>query len=387
MILSMILSYSGTLAFMTGDGIAYVNAETAASQSDEVSAQASDSDTAESAGSEGDEKSGASNGSADPKNGGDAKNDAGSNDSADSKDSGDSAGSNDGDTSTEDQSGESGDGASDDAADAEPEVITPEAEQVDVTHEDVATELREIEAEVIAAPVYTKDSEGNKKPSDAFKKARSFWKSLMGRKPDPAEDQDKAPVKVTVKGYLPKKATAEVQYIKLDEPKTHSETAQTYFELIIYDKDDNIFIPTEPLEVTVSGSAVKAAAADESSVMLYAFTPDPKRAKKYKKKYGKKYYAADVTVYRDGTGDDARRAYKTYSKKKTYKNGEDAVRYKEDKTGLKVNDDRDGLEFEYKFKQSSKVFRTGIARFLLSSQTAVKTLSASEGGTKAVSVK
>lgn len=259
--------------------------------------------------------------------------------------------------------------------DAAPVVTKPENKDSDTKIPEVTD--RTIKADAKEAELYVKGSDGKKKRSDDLKAALRFWYALMEREallPDDDSGTDR-PVEVTVEGKLPEDVSAKIKYIEFEEGGVYSEPAIASFELVLLDGEGNDYIPDDPVTVIVSGDRVADALDDDSHVVVYSYAENIRRAKQYKEKYGKSFYAADAVAYRDGDADDSRRVYEVYDSNKKYVDGEDAVRFAEDDSGLSVSSNDNAVEFEYAFDKNSP------ARFAVSEQISERTLEDKAGTT------
>jgi len=260
------------------------------------------------------------------------------------------------------------------SSDAQPEKSgdeTSDKEKQDNSGSDEETSApheRAVDAEVIEAPLYEKDKNGKEQASAALTYSRNWWFSLTGREADLSEDSGKArkaPASITIEGVLPDDVTAKAEYISFDEDSSYDETALLAIDVTLYDGDGNVYVSEKPVNILIYGKTVSDVLKTDKPLLVYSYAENAKREKELAKEFDKELYAADVLVYRDGSGSDDLLAYETYDADKEYKDGEDAVRYAEDKGGLAVTDD-DALVFEYDPDRNDSAESS--AHFMLSAQ-------------------
>ncbi len=193
----------------------------------------------------------------------------------------------------------------------EPEISGDETVYEEEIPEEAGIELREVKAELVPEVLYdSKEDWKEDKKSVPYRKLVKFWKSLTGRKIE--SETSEQGFDVTVKGMLPEEIKAECRYITMDEGSTFTEQGAAGLEIVLYDKDGNLYVPEEPVEVTIGGREVKSSIDDEEPVLIYSYQNNKERKERYEKKLEKPVYAADVTVYKSQGTDDKLLAYEPY---------------------------------------------------------------------------
>lgn len=212
---------------------------------------------------------------------------------------------------------------------------------------------QEIKAETVREHLYEKepvikDGKEVKVKTKARKYVERFWDAFAGRDADLSKYE--MDLKVTVSGKLPEDTTAQVRYFIPDNQDTYIEQGMCYFELTLYDANGEVYIPEDPVTVTIGGKDIVREIQSDNAPLLYCYEENQERSEKYSKKYKKDFYAADVNVYKSSYADKKLLQYEPYDKYKEYKKGSDAVRYDnvKPKNGLVVYED--SIDFKYDFQ-------------------------------------
>ena len=236
-----------------------------------------------------------------------------------------------------------------------------------------------IKATLIKEELY-KDNKEQKKTKE-YKRVNSFWKSLTGRKAD--SEGDDIDLEVTVSGKLPEGTTAEAGYISLKDGETYKEKGLFSLDITLFDKNGKVYIPEEPVEITVKGAVIDKEISDKNALIAYSYEEAALRSEEYTKKLDKNTYAADASVYRSEDVDKKLLYYKAYDKDKAYKDGEDAVRFTNKKAGLDQAKDSVTFKYNYQKKAESAENQNPVSTLSLvvTSQMASRTLEARAGKT------
>ena len=236
---------------------------------------------------------------------------------------------------------------------------------------------REIKASIVKEELY-KDRKEEKKTYE-YRRLINFWKALTGRKAK-SEGED-AGFDIIISGKLPEGITAEAGYILIDDGEVHTEKGLFSLDVTLYDRDSNIYIPENPVEITIKGDAVKQEISDENALIAYSYEEALQRSEDYSKEYDKNLYAADVSVYKSENVDKKLLSYKPYDRDKKYKDGEDAVRYTNDKEGIDEN--KDSVTFIYdaakKPESAENQEPSSTLSMVITSQMANRTLQVKSG--------
>ena len=200
-----------------------------------------------------------------------------------------------------------------------------------------------------------------------------LWQWMFGRNAETAKNQS-TDISLEIKGELPEDVTAQAGSILFDEEDIYSETAVVAIDVLFTRKDGTEYIPTSPLRVTVSGSAIGNVMSEGSPYFLI-YAHDEYNAME-NLIVDEVDLTSDVTVFRElpQNESEAKNDYWTErSSRLQYDLGDDTERvtFYEDSDELSMN--RSGQMVRFVFPGNAPL------RFVISAQRPERTIQASSG--------